>query len=366
MFMGKMIMSEAAYALIDRQALLHNLAVVRRLAPQSRVMAVIKANAYGHDMSKVARLLESRVDSLAVARTDEAIALRQQGCSLPIVVLQGFVDREELALYSRLQLTAVVYQLKQVQLLEQASDCDKISIWLKMDTGMSRLGFLPVEWKAAYQTLQNCNSIFQPIGLMTHLASADESDNPQTIQQLQRFQRLTQNLSGMRSIANSAAILSWEDALTDWVRPGLMLYGVSPFQDKTAEALGLKPVMTLKSRLISVKTVAPGETVGYGGSWRCEKATRIGIVSIGYGDGYPRYAANGTPVLVNGQRVELIGRVSMDMLALDLTALPDAETGDPVTLWGKGLPVEEIAQCAGTIPYTLLCGITARVKMIEQ
>ncbi len=359
-------MSEAAYALIDRQALLHNLAIVRQFAPQSRLMAVVKANAYGHGLSWAARLLDGEVDSLAVARTDEALALRRQGFKLPIVVLQGFVGQDELKLFSRYQLDAVIHQSEQIHLLEQTAVQNKISVWLKMDSGMSRLGFLPVEWRAAYQALQHNGNIHQPIGLMTHLASADEAYNPQTVQQLQRFQRLTENLPGRRSIANSAAILSCKDAITDWVRPGLMLYGVSPFPHKTAESLGLKPVMTLKSRLISIKTVAAGETVGYGGSWRCAEATRVGIVSIGYGDGYPRYAANGTPVLLNGQRVSLIGRVSMDMLALDLTTQAGAKIGDPVTLWGEGLAVEEIAECAGTIPYTLLCGITARVKMIEQ
>ncbi len=359
-------MSKAAFVLIDKQALLNNLAIVKRYAPQSKVMAVIKANAYGHGMASIARLLEGQVDSLAVARTSEALELRQHGCTLPIVVLQGFVNQDELLLYSRHQLGAVVHRAEQIMLLSEVSLPAKISVWLKMDSGMSRLGFLPSEWQVAYQALHNLHNIHQPIGLMTHLASADEADHPQTIQQLHRFQSLTHDLPGLRSIANSAAILSCEEAITDWVRPGLMLYGVSPFQNKNAAELGLKPVMTLKSRLIAVKTVAAGETVGYGGSWRCQYATRVGIVSIGYGDGYPRYVANGTPVLVNGHKVSLIGRVSMDMLAVDLSSLPDADVGSQVTLWGKGLPVETIAQCADTIPYTLLCGITARVDIVEQ
>jgi alanine racemase len=366
MFMDKRIMSDAAYALINRQALLHNLAIVRQIAPKAKVMAVIKANAYGHGLSGVARWLDGQADSLAVARTDEALLLRQQGFKLPIVVLQGFAGSDELDLYRRYQLEAVIHQSEQLRLLNQRGSHDNISVWLKMDTGMSRLGFLPAQWQAAYQVLQNNRNIQQPVGLMTHLASADETDNPQTAQQLQRFYQLAANLPGRKSIANSAAILSCQDALSDWVRPGLMLYGVSPFPDKSAESLGLKPVMTLKSRLISIKTVAAGETVGYGGAWHCDKATRIGIVSIGYGDGYPRYAKSGTPVLVNGRKVRLIGRVSMDMLALDLSTAAEVKIGDPVTLWGEGLAVEAIAQCAGTIPYTLLCGITARVKRIEQ
>ncbi len=356
----------AAYALIDQAALQHNLVIVRRHAPDANIMAVIKANAYGHGMLRMARILAVAVDSLAVARTDEAIALREQGVTTPITVLQGFMGRDELMCYAKYQLTAVVHQHEQIRQLLAGSSPEKIAVWLKMDSGMSRLGFLPTEWNAVCTLLQNSTQVQQPFGVMTHLASADEVDCHQSRQQLQRFDTLTCQHIGAKSIANSAAILACPAAVTDWIRPGLMLYGVSPFPDKSAADLGLKPVMTLKSRLISVKTVPQGETVGYGGSWRCQQATRVGIVSIGYGDGYPRYARNGTPVLINGKVVPLIGRVSMDMLAVDLSTLPEAKIGDTATLWGEGLPVETIAQYAETIPYTVLCGITPRVEIIER
>ncbi len=355
-----------AYALINQAALQHNISIVRRHAPDANIMAVIKANAYGHGMSRVARMLAVAVDSLAVARTDEAVALRKQGITAPITVLQGFMGHDELMCYADYQLTAVVHQHEQIQLLLNASLPQKIAVWLKMDSGMSRLGFLPTEWAAVYALLQNSEQVQQPFGVMTHLASADEVDCRQSTQQLQRFEALTRQHIGAKSIANSAAVLACPGAVTDWVRPGLMVYGVSPFPNQTAADLGLKAVMTLKSRLISVKTVPQGETVGYGGLWRCRQDTRVGIVSIGYGDGYPRYARNGTPVLINGQVVPLIGRVSMDMLAVDLSALPEAKIGDTAVLWGEGLPVEMIARYAGTIPYTVLCGITPRVEMIEQ
>lgn len=359
-------MMSAAFALINQAALQHNLAIVRRHAPDANIMAVIKANAYGHGMLRMARMLAAAVDSLAVARTDEAVALREQGVTAPITVLQGFMGRDELMCYAEYQLTAVVHQHEQIQALLTASVPEKIAIWLKMDSGMSRLGFLPAEWQAVCARLQNSTRVQQPFGVMTHLASADEVGCRQSRQQLQRFDALTCQHVGAKSIANSAAVLACPEAVSDWVRPGLMLYGVSPFPDKSAADLGLKPVMTLQSRLISVKTVAPGETVGYGATWRCQHATRVGIVSIGYGDGYPRYAQNGTPVLINGKVVPLIGRVSMDMLAVDLSALPEAKIGDTATLWGEGLPVETIARYADTIPYTVLCGITARVEMIER
>ena len=231
---------------------------------------------------------------------------------------------------------------------------------------MNRLGFKLHDFQAVYQRLQQCSIIKRPIRLMTHLASADDRQDPMTLVQIERFNTTLQGISCERSIANSAGILGWQHALADWVRPGIMLYGISPFPEQTGEQLGLKPIMALHSRLIAVKPVAKGETVGYAGSWVCQQATRLGVVAIGYGDGYPRYAKVGTPVLINGQRVPLIGRVSMDMITVDLNSQPDAKPGDPVTLWGEGLAVEEIAQWADTIPYTLVCGITQRVRQIDS
>ena len=234
---------------------------------------------------------------------------------------------------------------------------------------MNRLGFKPKEFNAVFQRLNQCSIIKQPISLMTHLANADDKQDPTTLKQIGLFNetwRRSSSLANERSIANSAGILAWKEALTDWVRPGVMLYGISPFPDSTGEQLGLKPIMSLHSRLIAVKPIAAGDKVGYSGTWVCEKPTTLGVVAIGYGDGYPRYAKAGTPVLVNGQRVPLIGRVSMDMITVDLETQPDAKPGDPVTLWGDGLAVEEIALCADTIPYTLVCGVTQRVQIVEK
>jgi alanine racemase len=229
---------------------------------------------------------------------------------------------------------------------------------------MNRLGFRPEEVEGVYGRLKQCRIIQGPVRFMTHLANADDRTDDKTRQQITLFNETLQGYAGERSIANSAGILGWKDALSDWVRPGVMLYGISPFPETTGTDLGLKPVMGLYSQLIAVKWVQKGETVGYGGIWRCEEPTRLGVIAVGYGDGYPRYARAGAPVLVNGRRVPLIGRVSMDMTTVDLSSQPDAKPGDPVVLWNDHLPVEEIALCADTIPYTLVCGITQRVQIM--
>jgi alanine racemase len=358
-------MIPAAYALLDLMALQHNVSIVREYAPNAKLMAVIKANAYGHGMLPVAEVLQPIVDAVAVARSDEGVKLRKAGFDKPITVLEGFVCEDELQTLFAFQLDAVIHSPEQIILLRTHSVAETISVWLKMDTGMNRLGFKGEAFKQAYQQLLEVDCIKQPPGLMTHLACADDPYDGKTHQQLKLFKSAIKNLPGQCSIANSAAILNWPESLTDWVRPGIMLYGCSPFADKTGSAFNLKPVMSLHSRLLAVKQLVAGETVGYGGGWVCEKTTRLGVVAIGYGDGYPRYARTGTPVLVNDQRVPLIGRVSMDMITVDLQSQPDAKPGDPVTLWGDGLPVEIIANAADTIPYTLLCGITQRVQIIE-
>jgi alanine racemase len=231
---------------------------------------------------------------------------------------------------------------------------------------MNRLGFKTSDFLSAHQRLKNCALLNPKINLMTHLANADDKNDAKTLAQIDLFKEVVSDLDGEWSIANSAGLLAWQESLTDWVRPGLMLYGISPFPEKTGAQLGLKPVMSLYSKLIAIKQVNAGETVGYSGTWVCEKATRLGVVAIGYGDGYPRYAKSGTPVLVNGLRVPLVGRVSMDMITVDLNSQPEAKMGDSVTLWGMDLPVEEIALNSDTIPYTLVCGITQRVQIVEQ
>ncbi|MBS3952358.1 MAG: alanine racemase [Methylomicrobium sp.] len=357
-------MTPTAYAVINLDAVEHNLMKVHQFAPHAKIMAVIKANAYGHGMLRIAQALKP-VDGFAVARVHEGIRLRQAGIQQRIAVLEGFTCEEELDSLIRFNLDAVVHSLGQVAIFEKNQAHEKIAIWIKVDSGMNRLGFKPDEIKSVYQRLLQCQVIKQPFNFMTHLANADDLSDGMTMAQITLFNDTVADLPGPRSVANSAGIIGWKASLADWVRPGVMLYGVSPFADKTGEELGLKPIMELHSRLIAVKPVLKGDTVGYGGTWVCERATVMGVVAIGYGDGYPRYAKTGTPVLVNGQRVPLIGRVSMDMITVDLASQPDAKPGDPVTLWGKGLAVEEIALCADTIPYTLLCGITQRVEIIE-
>jgi alanine racemase len=358
-------MTPAAYAVLNLEAVQHNLQVVRRYAPDAKIMAVIKANGYGHGLLRIAEALQS-ADAFAVARVDEGVRLRKAGIKNRIAVLEGFTCVEELDALLNFKLDPVVHSFIQVEIFESRAEQDACAIWLKLDTGMNRLGFKPNEFNAVYQRLNRCSIIKRPISLMTHLANADDKQDATTLKQIRLFNETVAALGNERSIANSAGILAWQEALTDWVRPGVMLYGISPFADSTGEQLGLKPVMGLHSRLIAVKPIATGDKVGYSGTWTCIKPTTLGVVAIGYGDGYPRYAKAGTPVLVNGQRVPLIGRVSMDMITVDLETQPDAKPGDPVTLWGDGLAVEEIATCADTIPYTLVCGITQRVQIVEQ
>jgi alanine racemase len=372
-------MMPAAYAVLNLDAVQHNLQMVRRYAPVAKIMAVIKANGYGHGLLRIAEALQN-ADAFAVARVDEGVRLRKAGIKKRIAVLEGFTCADELDELLHYQLDAVVHSVTQVEILESRTEQHACAIWLKLDTGMNRLGFKPNEFNAVFQRLNQCLIIKQPISLMTHLANADDRQDATTLKQISLFndtlatlvpKALLSEAEGLqlgneRSIANSAGILAWKEALTDWVRPGVMLYGISPFPDSTGGQLGLKPIMSLHSRLIAVKTLAKGDKVGYSGSWVCEKPTTLGVVAIGYGDGYPRYAKAGTPVLVNGQRVPLIGRVSMDMMTVDLETQAQAKPGDPVTLWGEGLAVEEIALCADTIPYTLVCGVTRRVQIVEK
>jgi len=357
-------MLPAAHAVLDMAALSQNLRRVREYVPDAKIMAVIKANAYGHGAIAVARAL-SEADAFAVARLGEGIALREAGIRQRITVLQGFICAEELELHAHYQLEPVVHSVFQVEILEARQQGEPVTVWLKLDSGMHRLGLSPQEFEACHRRLSQCAAVRQPPLLMTHLASADEIGHPATPMQLDLFGEQVLGLAGERSIANSAGLLAWEKARAEWVRPGLALYGVSPFSQRTAQQEGLKPVMTLRTRLIAIKSLNTGDAIGYGGDWICQRPTLSGVASIGYGDGYPRYARPGTPVLVRGQRVPLIGRVSMDMITVDLTDCPEAQVGDSVTLWGEGLPVEEIAQYADTIPYVLLCNVTPRVKRIE-
>lgn len=350
---------------ISTAALHHNLCRVREAAPYARVLAMVKADGYGHGQRLVAETL-AEADGFGVAFLDEALALRAAGIRQPVTVLEGVFTDMEMFEAVRQNLTLVVHQEQQLALLEGCRLSGPVDVWLKVDTGMHRLGFSPEAAIGACRRLRAAR-ITGRIGLLTHFASADVLESAQTEQQIARFRALQQALSkgGDRllpdSLANSAGILAWPAAHGEWVRPGIMLYGGSPFADRTACDLGLRPVMTLSSRLIAIRELKAGESVGYGATWTAARDTRIGVVAIGYGDGYPRHAANGTPVLVNGRRVGLAGRVSMDMLTVDLGDVP-AVIGDSCVLWGEGLPADEVAACAGTISYELFCQVTARVR----
>ncbi|MDV5227029.1 alanine racemase [Providencia rettgeri] len=354
---------KAATALINRRALRHNLHRVRELAPHSRLIAIVKANAYGHGLTEVGSTVEDLVDGFGVARLKEAIALREQGIKSPIVLLEGFFERADLTYLVEQQIDTVIHCVEQLEMLESSSLSKPIKVWMKLDTGMHRLGVLPQDAEAFYQRLQCCKNVKLPINIVSHFCQADEPELPTTTQQIQCFKQFIANKAGEKSIAASAGILLWPEAHYDWVRPGIIMYGASPQEGKSAEQFGLQSVMTLKSTLIAVRKHAAGQCVGYGATWCSERDTQLGVVAIGYGDGYPRSAPSGTPVLINGRKVPIVGRVSMDMITVDLGPNANDKVGDEVILWGKALPVEEIAAYAGIINYELLTKLTSRVVM---
>jgi alanine racemase len=349
-------------ARIDSAALRANLKAIRARAPASRVMAVVKANAYGHGLVPTALALAD-ADAFAVARLEEAVALRDNGLRRRIVLLEGVFDAAQLAQAAQLELDLVVHEPLQIALLEAYRGAKPLPLWLKVDTGMNRLGFRPEQFRAAWQRLLNLRPAPTQLRVLTHLACADEADGRVTAEQLQRLAPLVAGLDVELSIANSAAILALPATHGAWVRPGLALYGVSPFAAQRGAQLGLRPAMTLESTVIAVRDVDAGERVGYGGVWRAPRSSRLAIVAAGYGDGLPRGIPSGAVVLIGGARAPLAGRVSMDMIAADITDLPPVSVGDRVELWGTHLPVEELAAAAGTIPYELLCGVSQRVPI---
>jgi alanine racemase len=358
-------MSRPARALLDPQALRHNLDIARRRSPRARVMAVVKANAYGHGLAWAARVLDDGVDAYGVASVEEGVALRRAGISRPVCLLEGYYSADEIPLLEQHRLSPAIHHEAQLAWLESARVQTPLDVWIKVDTGMHRLGFAPEEYPSVLARLRRCPSVAN-VRAMSHFACADERDNPATRRQIESFLTATRDSGIERSLANSAGIAHWPDSHLDWVRPGIMLYGGSPAPAPGTDGLGLKPVMSLASALIGVHRRRRGETIGYGGDYRCPEDMAVGVAAIGYGDGYPRHAKPGTPVLLNGRRVPLIGRVSMDMITLDLRSQPQARPGDPVVLWGKGLPVDEVAAHAGTISYELLCLVTERVPRVEQ
>ena len=348
-------------ATLDGDALRHNLAAVRQLAPRSRVLAVIKANAYGHGIVGVAKSLGD-ADAFGVARIGEGLSLRAAGITRPIVLLEGVFSADELLQASAANFELVVHSEEQIAQLEQSSG-HRFDVWLKLNTGMNRLGVTPDEFAAARQRLQACACVGQ-VRVMTHLFGAEEAGGSGTREQIGRFLALTAGLDCERSIANSAGLIAWPEARTDWVRPGLMLYGISPLPQRDAGALGLRAVMTLTTQLIAVRRVSTGEGVGYNAIWRAPRDSLIGIAAIGYGDGYARNVRSGAPVLVNGHPASVAGRVSMDMTAIDVSDVPGVKVGDEVVLWGASVPADRVAPFADTIAYELVCGITQRVTRL--
>ncbi len=347
-------------ALIDCAALRHNLGVVKGRAPRSRIWAVVKANAYGHGLSRVARALAA-ADGLALIELEAAIELRRSGEKRPILLLQGVFSEQELSLAAEHEFTIVAHRAEQLAMLERARNSARVPVYLKLNTGMNRLGFGEADFRDAVERLRRRAG---DVTLMTHFADADGKLGVRW--QLDRFQAMTTGLDLPSSLANSAAILRYPEAHADWVRPGIALYGCSPFPDQSADQLGLRPVMTLSSELIAVRELRPGDSVGYGCTFIADAPMRIGIVACGYADGYPRHAPTGTPIVVCGKRTRTVGRVAMDMLFADLTAVPEAAAGSPVTLWGEALPADEVAASAGTVSYELLCALSPRVPVTES
>lgn len=355
-------MSRPTYMKIDLLALQHNLQRVRELAPDRSLIAMVKANAYGHGIVRVAHAL-TKADSLGVASLEEGLILRESGITQPITLIEGLFSPEEIAEASKQHFNLVVHHLPHVEMLEKAEVDKPFTVWVKINTGMHRLGIDPSQLDEVYQRLMAAKAVQKPIGLMTHFAEADMVDSEATQRQINLFNQSTAHITAPRSLANSAAVIAWPDSLGDWVRPGLMLYGASPFKGKTGLDHGLQPVMTLWSRLIAINLVKKGGKVGYGGTWEAQEDMLVGVVGVGYGDGYPQHAKNGTPVLVNGEVCPLVGRVSMDMLTVDLRQQPKAKIGDPVILWGAGLPVEEVAKHSNTSAYEILTRMTPRPKV---
>ncbi len=353
----------ATTATIDADALKHNLKRVRALSA-AKVIAVVKADGYGHGLERVAKALAD-ADAFGVATLTDAERVRQAGLLHRIVLLSGFDEYGDIEALAQWRVDTVLHHPFQLALLERARLPAPIDVWIKVDTGMRRLGFSPESAAAVYQRVREIPGIGS-IRWMTHFSCADDNDREVSELQMQRFSSAIGELPGERSLANSAALQAFRTSHSDWVRPGGMLYGLSTFPRKMGRDLGLKPAMSLSTRLISVRDCALGDRIGYGGTYICAHPMRVGIAAIGYGDGYPRHAPSGTPVRVAGQSASIVGRVSMDLLAIDLSAAPAADIGSEVLLWGSDLPVERVAEAAGTIGYELVCGVTRRVQFTAK
>lgn len=357
-------MSRPIRATLDLSALRGNFSIARQSAQGAALWAVIKANAYGHGLMRAAEALDDLADGYALLDLDDAVALREAGFRQPILLLEGFFEADELLLFAEYGLTPVVHTLEQAEMLTSTALPARLPVYLKLNTGMNRLGLSAEEFHPVLTALETTPCV-SAITLMTHFADADLERG--IAWQMAHFEEAIRGCAYPVSLANSAALLRFPEVRRGWARPGIMLYGSSPFpQVESAEALGLRPVMTLSSQLIAVQELKAGERVGYGGIFAAERPMRIGIVACGYADGYPRHAPSGTPILVEGRRTRTVGRVSMDMIMVDLEGIPDAGIGSPVVLWGEGLPVDDVAAAAGTVSYELLCALTARVPVIEK
>jgi alanine racemase len=346
-------------AIINLEALRHNLRVVEATAPHSRIMAVVKANGYGHGLLNVAKGLKA-ADGFAVLNIEEAIRLREAGYGQILLLLEGAFSADELGLASRHNITLVVHNTRQLEMLEETSLNRPVSVFAKLNTGMNRLGFSPAEYKHAVVRLQACANVGD-IALMTHFATADESLGIETPYRI--FSETSADMTYPVSLANSAAILRYPHTHADWVRPGIMLYGASPIAGTPASTFQLRPAMSLRSEVIAVQTLKQGDSVGYGCKFTAVRESRIAVVACGYADGYPRHAPNGTPIQVAGKATHTVGRVSMDMLFADVTDIPQADLGSPVELWGEHVPVDSVAEAAGTVGYELLCALAPRVPV---
>ena len=348
-------------ARVSLSALRHNYAVAKGTAAHSRVLAVVKANAYGHGLERVVKAL-GEADGLATLELDGAMALRERVTDGPILLLEGFFEPAELHAIAAAGLATTVHCEDQLRMIELETPGERLDVWFKINTGMNRLGFQLPAVADALERLRKSGKT-RSITLMTHFGTAD---GPRGVREaMQRFSEATRGITLPRSAANSAALFAHPGSHLDVVRMGICLYGATPFADRPAKALDLRPAMTLSSRLIAVQDLKPGECVGYGADFECQRPMRIGVVACGYADGYPRHAPNGTPVLVGGARTGTAGRVSMDMITVDLTTVPEAKVGTPVVLWGEGMPVDEVAMAAGTVGYELLCAVAPRVPMVE-
>ena len=356
-------------ATISSGALAHNLMVAKAYAGGARVWAVLKANAYGHGLERAARALEA-ADGFAVLDFQEAARLRLAGVAKPILMLEGFFKPVDIPLLHKYSLTPVIHNPEQVEMLRLAALPGEIDVYMKINTGMNRLGFTVENLRAAYNAVRMHPQV-RNVTAMTHFADADGPSGVKA--QMDWLAEMTQQIEGLakapRSLANSAALIRFPEARGDWVRPGIMLYGCSPFgylgPHQPATPLDLRPAMTLASELIATQHLEPGERIGYGFTYEAAAAMTIGIVACGYADGYPRHAPSGTPVLVNGKRTRTVGRVSMDMICVDVSDIPEAYIGSPVTLWGEGLSADEVAASAGTVSYELLCALAPRVPVAE-